>query len=260
MDSKAAFDLLWSAWQNRSDLDSLPDDLRPQTDAEGYAIQAHFENVTTKPLYGWKIAATSLAGQQHINVPGPIAGRLIAEHAYSDGDTVPFGHELLAVMEPEFAFRFGQDLAPRATPYSQDEALAAVASLHPAIELPNTRYRNITSVGAHQIAAEAACAGTFVLGPKAPDTWRKLDLSQHPVTVQINGGEVLHGIGANVLEDPRAALLWLVNKVTGMGLTLAAGQVITTGTCMPPPPVQAGDHVAADFGELGQVSMRLSKA
>jgi len=259
MDTKAAFDLLWSAWQSRADLDGLPQKLCPQNETEAYAIQAHFEAVTSKPLYGWKIAATSLAGQQHINVPGPIAGRLIAEHAYADGADVPFGHELLAVMEPEFAFCIGREIAPRGAPYTQDEVLADVASLHPAIELPNTRFRDITSVGAHQIAAEAACAGTFVLGPAAPNGWRDLDLSKHPVTVRINEGELLEGIGANVLDDPRAALVWLVNKVTSLGQTLAAGQVITTGTCMPPPPMSGGDRAVADFGALGRVSMRFSK-
>jgi 2-keto-4-pentenoate hydratase len=39
-------------------------------------------------------------------------------------------------------------------------------------------------------------------------------------------------------------------------MTLRAGQFITTGTCMTPLQIEPGDAVTADFGVLGQVSMR----
>ena len=43
------------------------------------------------PLFGWKIAATSKAGQAHIAVDGPLAGRLLAEHVFESGSRLPFG-------------------------------------------------------------------------------------------------------------------------------------------------------------------------
>ena len=48
---------------------------RPQSRKEGYAIQAELEK--SGKLFGWKIAATSEAGQKHINVAGPMAGRIL---------------------------------------------------------------------------------------------------------------------------------------------------------------------------------------
>jgi len=62
--------------------------------------------------------------------------------------------------------------------------------------------------------------------------------------------------GAQVLGDPRVALTWLANELSELGVTLAAGQVVTTGTCLTPLPVAPGDHVRGDFGELGSVSLR----
>jgi 2-keto-4-pentenoate hydratase len=53
-------------------------------------------------------------------------------------------------------------------------------------------------------------------------------------------------------------LAWLANELRGLGITLRAGEVVTTGTCHPPPPIQAGDHFAADFGVLGKVSARFA--
>jgi 2-keto-4-pentenoate hydratase len=54
------------------------------------------------------------------------------------------------------------------------------------------------------------------------------------------------------------ALAWLVNELSGLGTTLKAGQVVTTGTCHPPLPIQSGDLFAADFGSLGKVSVGFS--
>jgi 2-keto-4-pentenoate hydratase len=64
------------------------------------------------------------------------------------------------------------------------------------------------------------------------------------------------GHGKNVLGDPRIALTWLVNELRQLGVTLRAGQVVTTGTCHAPLPIQSGDVFGADFGAIGRVSVR----
>ena len=53
------------------------------------------------------------------------------------------------------------------------------------------------------------------------------------------------GHGKNVLGDPRVALAWLANELRELGITLRAGEVVTTGTCHPPLPIQAGDLFVA---------------
>ena len=63
------------------------------------------------------------------------------------------------------------------------------------------------------------------------------------------------GHGKNVLGDPRVALAWLANELRGLGITLRAGEVVTTGTCHPPLPIPSGDRMEADFGVLGKVSV-----
>ena len=66
-------------WRAGTKLGSLEASIRPQDRLEGYAIQAALAKHSTGKLFGWKIAATSEAGQKHINVSGPIAGRILAE-------------------------------------------------------------------------------------------------------------------------------------------------------------------------------------
>ncbi len=250
---ETASDMLWQHWQQRERLAELPAAVRPHTREAGYLIQSLLERRTAFPLFGWKIAATSKAGQAHIAVDGPMAGRLLRERVRDNGSGVPFDRNHMRVAEAEFAFRMGTDLPPRTVRYHAAEVLAAVATLHPAIEVPDSRYEDFTIVGAAQLIADNACADYFVLGPAAPASWRSLDLAAHRVTARINDGPAREGIGANVLGDPREALVWLVNELSHLGITLAAGQVVTTGTCLVPLSVEPGQHLAADFGVLGTV-------
>ena len=50
-------------------------------------------------------------------------------------------------------------------------------------------------------------------------------------------GQTYVGHGKNVLGDPRVALAWLANELRALGITLRAGEVVTTGTCHPPLPM-----------------------
>jgi 2-keto-4-pentenoate hydratase len=250
----AASRLLTEHWDRGARLDQLPEAIRPASRAEGYAIQARLEERSATPLFGWKIAATSAAGQAHIGVDGPLAGRLLTERVIPNGGECPFGTNHMRVAEIEFAFRMGDTLPPRAAPYSMDEVLAAVATLHPSIEIPDSRFDVFERVGAPQLIADNACAHYFVEGPAAPNAWRDLDLATYRVLGSVNG-TIVEGTGSNVLGDPRVALQWLVNELSQLGIPLVAGQLVTTGTCVIPMAIAPGDCIQGDFGALGTVSV-----
>jgi len=255
---RAACGLLYRHWSEGSRLEKLPVELQPGDRAEAYRVQAHIEEFSAQPLFGWKIAATSMAGQRHIGVDGPLAGRLLAERVIANGGAFVLGSNLMRVAELEFAFRMGGDLVPRETPYSQEEVLACVASLHPAIELPDSRFAHFESAGLAQLIADNACAHYFVLGPAADQEWRALDLAAHRGQLFRNGELAEQGQGANVLGDPRIALTWLANELSGHGMSLRAGQVVTTGTCVKPLAIAVGEHIEGDLGILGRVSVTIA--
>jgi 2-keto-4-pentenoate hydratase len=256
--ARQAAELLWSRWQAGTQTGDLPPAIRPLTRADGYDVQAHLDARTTRPLFGWKIAATSLAGQQHIGVDGPLAGRIRAEQMVAPGTTVSLSGNHMRLAEVEFAFRMARDLPPRGTPYTVEEVMAAVESLHPAIELPDTRFAEVTTAGAAQLIADCACAHQLAVGAAAPDLWRTLDLTRHRPVARIPGRADMVGLGANVLGDPRVALTWIANELSGIGLTLKAGETVTTGTCLVPIPVVPGDRLDADYGTLGTISLAFS--
>jgi 2-keto-4-pentenoate hydratase len=249
-----AAELLWRTRIEQRRIEVLPDGLRPGTLSEGYAIQDAMVAITAQPVSGWKIAATSQAGQVHIGVTEPLAGRLFKDFILADGAALPAAPLHMKVMEAEFAFRMAHDLVPRAAAYEQAEVCDAVATLHLAIEVPDARFERFAEIGPAQIAADDAFAAWFLLGPQVPD-WRSLDLPAQRVRAVNNGAVVAEGAGANALGDPRLALTWLANHLSQRGIGLQAGDLVTTGTCITPPAIAPGDRLVAEFAGLGRLAV-----
>jgi 2-keto-4-pentenoate hydratase len=257
-DYAAAAELLLSHWAATTRLAALPEGLRPSTRAQAYEAAAAVAERSGSPVAGWKIAATSEAGQKHINVDGPLIGRILTSRLLPPGASVKLGGNIMRVAEAEFAFGFVKDLPPRIEPYAQEEALDAVGSLHLSIEVPDSRYDDFTTVGAAQLIADTACACWLVLGPAVDAPWRQLDLAAHVVKGLRNGVAVAEGTGRAVLGDPRKALTWFVNEASRYCGGVKAGQFVTTGTCIVPIAIAEGDEVMIDYGVLGTISCRIN--
>jgi len=251
-----ASQLILDSWQSGVKIPALNKEIRPQNRLDGYGIQARVESLSSRPLVGWKIAATSAAGQAHIGLDGPIAGRLLAERQFEANQPCSLASNKMLVAEAEFAFKMARDLVPRDAPYTLEEVLAAVGAMHLSIEVPDSRFEDFAAVGADQLIADNACAHDFYLGGPC-DNWRDVDLSVHAVTGK-TATQTKNGTGANVLGDPRIALTWLANELSQLSIPLQAGQFVMTGTSTDPVPIKPGDNFTADFGSFGRVSVQFS--
>ncbi len=263
-DSRAeeAARLLYAAWRDKRQISALPDSCRPQSLAEGYRVQAALAALHEAVLAGYKIGATNRAAQSMLNVEAPFFGRVFAPSILDSPARIAAGAVSIYVIEAEFDFTLKEDLPPRDAAYSLDEVMAAVDNLHPAIEIPDTRFEDLPSAGMAQLVADNAAAALLVMGPPANDwpvgDWRARDLSRQAVTVTVNGETVDEASGANVLGDPRNALVWLANTLSAHGMALEAGQVVTTGSAANVIKVEPGDTVVADFGDLGAAEARFA--
>jgi 2-keto-4-pentenoate hydratase len=255
--ARAAAETLWSRWQASAQIDALPEDCRPKSRADGYAVQRAVAERAAEGTVGWKIAATSEAGQRHIAVSGPLAGRLLGRHVHFGSATFPFGGNVMRVAEAEFAFRLARDLSGNDEPWTVAEVMAAVATAHPAIEIPDSRYADFTKAGEAQLIADTACACWLAIGAPFPPLWRHLDLAAHAVTAFKNGAAAAQGTGKAVLGDPRLALTWIANELNLHGGGLKAGEYVTTGTCVVPVPIGHGDTIRADYGRLGSLTVQI---
>jgi 2-keto-4-pentenoate hydratase len=257
MDHRAiekAADLLWQARLAGRRLAALPEDCRPRALDDGYAIQDAMAAHAGKAVVGWKLAVTSQAGQRRLGISEPLAGRLFDGFVLDDNARLDAGPMSMRVVEPEFAFRLGRDLPPRERAYGMDEVMAAVEDLHLAIELPDSRFARFAEMGAADMVADDGFAGWFITGPKLED-WRGLDLSTLPVRAIRNGRVASEGCSAHTLGDPRRQLTWLAQDRARRGGGLAAGDIVTTGTCCAPVEILPGDRVTVEFADLGKVGV-----
>lgn len=246
----ACAETIWAAWSSGDRIAALPEPIRPATAEAGWRAQSALAERAGR-RYGWKIAATSRAGQAHIAVDGPLPGPLFERFRYGPGAELP-SHDLhMRVVEAEFAFVMARDVPAGAT---DDEIVDAVADLHLAVEVPDSRFLDFAAVGGPSLLADAACAGMFVLGPAVPG-WRADALSERATAIHVNGAVAARGSGGAVLGDPVTALRWLVREIARHGEVLRAADVVTTGTTTVPPAIGPGDAVRADFGDYGAIEL-----
>ena len=70
-----------------------------------------------------------------------------------------------------------------------------------------------------------------------------------------NGTMARTGTGVNVLGNPWNALTWIANELSRYGISLLAGEIVTTGTCIVPLDMARGDRLVADFSDFGYVDV-----
>lgn len=256
-DIERAAELIREYWRSGDVIEYVKSDLWPDTPEEGYAIQATLAKLRNEAVVGWKIAATAEAGRYHINVDRPLAGRMYESIVRTDGAKFSFARNRMAVAEAEFAFTLGADLAPRDTPYTEDEVAAAIKSLHPGLELPDSRFEDFTIPGTAGLIADNACARHFVLGAATTESFDPRALADHESSLIINDEVVTTGKGADALGGPLQALTWLANTLSDLGTGLQAGQFVTTGVTGQPMPVRVGDRITCDLGIYGTASTEL---
>ncbi len=224
----------------------------PQTPADAYAVQAALAALSGGTVPGWKVGNLTAAQQEKSNIHSVTTGALLAPWFGPSPVRWRLADFLVPKLECEFAFSLGADLPKRAAPYSRDEVAAAVAALHPAIEIFDTRLAVASPLDA---LADCMASGGFAFGPGLAD-WKQLDLGKHTMTLALDGVEVASGRGAEILGDPFAALVLMANNPPAFA-SLRKGAVVTTGSCIVPYLASKTGTYTADFGVLGKVEIAM---
>jgi 2-keto-4-pentenoate hydratase len=250
-----AVQILIEHWLARQPIEGLPDSCRPATRAEGYAVQALWPP-RIGPIGGWKIAATSVAGQRHIGVDGPLAGPVFASRVWADGVTVSLSSNRMRVAECEVVFGFARTIEPRSQPWTRAQALAQVDRVMPGIEVPDSRFLNFERAGQAQLIADCACCNEMLVGRPAPALDRLDELAALAVQARLSDGRLFEGVGRNALGDPVEALRWFLDEMSAAGQRIEAGHFLTTGACVTPIAIEPGQTLEANFGWLGTMRVR----
>lgn len=253
MSEQAIIEALKAARLSGEKLGSYPGPV-PATKAAAFAIQSRVKERIGWTQAGWKIGCTSERAQQALKTDGPFPGPVYRERLYASGVDLETHATNSRVTEPEIAFTLAADLAARGRSYGVDDVLAAVASVHPAIEIVNPRLPKGFDDAVEWYIADGALNHALVLGegvkPLLRDAYAAIKAS-----VSVNGRARYSGTGANALGGPEQALTWLANDLITKGLHLKAGDVVTTGVITEVFSCEIGDEVTADYEWLGKVEV-----
>jgi len=226
---------------------SLPPDAIPQSEAEAYAVQDAVRAKLGEKIGGWKVGISPQGGHWS----APIYASTVAPTPAS----VPAGSLKLLGVECEIGFRFHAPLPPRPQPYTRDEVLAA-ASLHPTIEIVDSRYQDFRSLDRLQVLADNYSNGGLVYGPAARD-WGGIDLVHPPIEVTADGKHFADctGLQAGTPIELLVAAVALANSRGG----IAPGTVVTTGSHTGLVFAEPGARIVGDFGRFGRVEVAFPK-
>lgn len=236
------------ARRTRQPIDALPVELAPVSLEEAYYVQDRLIEEYGE-IGGYKVGAGAADAEPMFC---PMPARWMAASAAT------FAAMRMRGVEAEIAFLLGRDLPARATPYTDDEVYAAVASCHPAIEVlesaltdplkPELRLQQIADLQMH---------GGFCHGP-AVENWRSIDWSKERVMLAVEGSIRVERTGSNTAGDLRRLLPYLANAGAARTGGLYAGQWITTGSWTGV--TVAGERAAADahFSTAGIAAIRFA--
>src|SRR5215510_4598827 len=251
----AAAKFIASRRRSRAQLDALPADIAPTSEADGYRVQRALHDLMRPQLgavVGYKIGCTSKVMQEYLEIPHPCGGGVFEKGVHDSGAKFAASDFVRVGVECEIAVELARDLLPTEEPFTSEWMGEAVEAYFPAIEIVDDRYVKWETLGAPTLVADDFFAAGCVLGEPVPraDAPGLLKVTGRAI---INGKEAGRGTGADVLGHPHNALAWLANHLAFEGRGLHAGQVVLTGSLVKTVWLKAGDRVTMELEGLGKV-------
>jgi len=232
--------------------------LVPSDEATGYRVAEMVAEELGWEIAGWKIAATNEEMQKALRTDSPIYGRVFAPMVKPSPISVAHATLCSPIPEVEYQARLGVDLPPRGKPYTEEEITAAIASLHPGLELAECRFIHDEAFPpVPAILADGAGSGTIIFGPPI-ENWQQCEIKDQEAVLLCNGKQRRKGTAAAALGHPMLPLTWLANELSRTGIGLKAGQMISTGTLTGMLAPKPGETYVADFGPFGTSKLSLT--
>jgi 2-keto-4-pentenoate hydratase len=242
--------LLQDARTARHRLAALPATATPQSLDEAYAIQDAIV-AATGPIAAWKVGAKSPHDE-------PQCAPICTAWLHASPARFPAGAFIVNGIEAELAFALARDLPPRDARYTTVEIGASIASVHPAIEVVESRFVDFQAVDALSRLADFVSHGALVVGPgvSLPEGF---DVREQAVELDIDAGERLRDRGSNPAGDPLRLIAWLANHAATRCGGLRKGAIVTTGSWTGLSIAPQGARVVARFPGIGEARIDASR-
>ncbi|QRM53256.1 2-keto-4-pentenoate hydratase [Sinorhizobium sp. BG8] len=239
--------------------DSLQSDgLVPDTIEAGIAAQAAATRAIGKGVAGWKIA---------ISASGTAVAAPILDAYLVDSDArVEILKPGVKAIEVEICFQLKEDVPPPlpGSPYSREDALGKIGSIHLGAELIDYRIDQRNKVPFPLFLADRLGNHSYVIGPEVSaelvDLLASGDASRMSLHLDDQSAELFSGTPSHPQKDPLLPLIAFMNNPNdGLG-GLKRGQFVTTGSLCGAIPIRsdANLHVYGDM--LPQMKLVMTDA
>ncbi len=230
----------------------LPEPIPNRSDAMD--IQAEVFDQFGSPSIGWKVGATTKVAQQGFGIDSPFYGPMAEAGVIENGGTIE-KTPCIGACEPEYAFKLARDYPASGEAINAETAAAAVESVHAAIEVIGRCIGNAEYANGVGVTMDFGGNAAFVVGPEVSD-WQNQDLTNAVVESKVDGEVVQTGNGEPIMGDPINSLVWMAQTLADAGKQIKAGEWVSTGTCTPAVPAEAGKTYTARFSDFGEVSVK----
>lgn len=205
---------------------------------------------------GWKVGFGSPAAMEQLGIEAPLVGFLTRQALVASGASVSIGDWTKPVAEPEIAVYLGSDVPGGS---SREVVRRAIAGFGPAIELADVDLVPwaLTPDDVEAILSTNIFQRALVLGPRtAPGTSASFE--------GLRGRVFRDGREAAETDDPQRMTGELVDVVRHVAdllpafdEELRAGELIITGSIVPPLWAEASEEVRFELDPVGAVDVRL---
>lgn len=231
---------------------------------EAAKVQAQFSTLVSADLgdvVGYKAALTNPAVQKRFEYDRPLRGALYAKMILPGGAKVPAAFGARPVYEADLVAVVG-DAAKLMSAKSPLEALEGIAVFRPFIELPDLVFDPQVKLDGGLLMAINAGARLGVLGesvrlPATDESVKRLAHMQVDVLDQ-TGTRLGGGKGADVLDNPLNAVLWLAESLRVEGKSLKDGDLLSLGSFSALLPPKAGVTSTVRYTGLSFVPVEVS--
>ncbi|WP_072383364.1 2-keto-4-pentenoate hydratase [Novosphingobium sp. NDB2Meth1] len=237
----------------------LRDGLEPTDVTGAYAVQeinTRFWEAEGRRIVGRKAGLTAKAVQVQLGVDQPDFGVLFHDMRVADGGMLDPAKCIQPKAEAEIAFVLGADLPSPAT--TVEEVAAAVAAVHAAIEIVDSRIADWKITFADTVADNGSSAFFVLAGEGLP--LAGLDLEGASMEMTFDGETVSTGLGAAALGNPLNAAAWLAQTLAARGEPLRAGDVLLAGALGPMAALRPGVRVETRIAGIGACSFTYGEA
>jgi 2-keto-4-pentenoate hydratase len=251
---QALAQMIWRAHQSREKFESVRQQAQSGDLDMAYRIQDEYVALlrgSEGEPRGYKIGLTTPRMQQMCGIDEPVAGRLLSNRVLKSGCSLNADSFVRLGIECELCVVMAKDLPGRSEGYSLEEISAVVGGVCAAFEIIDDRHSDYSVLDAFSLIADNSWNAAVVLAePGMPGNMAALQ-----GTLRINGEVADVGSSADALSHPLAVVQWLSGHLFRRGASLAAGDLIMTGSIVPTRFAEPGEHYHFELEQLSPVSL-----